>query len=120
MTGSEAGFPKKTLWSFAFPHPNAAYVTGVGSTGGGGALSPFHQDADGVSHELVGHLQDLVGQRGADEHHLRGRGQVPVHVVNLLFETWARKRYARPEVQAGARFGQQRSPGTDVRRDAES
>lgn len=54
---------------------------------GSRAFLPLHQDADGVGHELVGHLQDLVRQCGADEHHLRGRGQVPVHVVNLLFET---------------------------------
>lgn len=49
---------------------------------------PFDQDADGVSHELVGHLQDLVRQRGADQHHLGGRRQVAVHVVDLLFEPW--------------------------------
>lgn len=53
---------------------------------------PFHQDADGVSHELVGHLQDFVRQRGADEHHLRGRRQVPIHIVNLLFEAWGEGR----------------------------
>lgn len=52
---------------------------------------PLHQDADGVRHELVGHLQDFVRQRGTDEHHLRGRGQVPVHIVNLLLETWTQK-----------------------------
>lgn len=50
---------------------------------------PFDQDADGVGHELVGHLQDLVGQRGADQDHLGGRGQVAVHVVDLLLEPWA-------------------------------
>lgn len=49
--------------------------------------TPLHQDADGVRHEFVGHFQDFVGQRGADEAHLRGRGQVAVHVVDLLFET---------------------------------
>lgn len=54
----------------------------------GTAHSPLHQDADGVRHELVGHLQDLVRQRGADEHHLRGGRQVPVHVVDLLLEAW--------------------------------
>lgn len=49
---------------------------------------PFDQDADGVSHELVGHLQDFVRQCGADQHHLSGRGQVAVHVIDLLFKTW--------------------------------
>lgn len=49
---------------------------------------PFHQDADGVSHELVGHLQDLMGQRGTNENHLCCWGQVSVHVINLLFEAW--------------------------------
>lgn len=52
------------------------------------ADAPFDQDADGVGHELVGHLQDLVGQRGADQNHLCGRGQVAVHVVDLLLEPW--------------------------------
>lgn len=29
-----------------------------------------------------------MGQCGTDEHHLRGWGQVPVHIVDLFFETW--------------------------------
>ena len=48
---------------------------------------PFDQDADGVRHELVGHLQDLVGQRGADQNHLCGWGQVTVHIIDLLLKT---------------------------------
>lgn len=49
--------------------------------------SPFDQDTDRVGHELVGHLQNLVRQRGADQNHLGGWRQVPVHIVNLLLET---------------------------------
>ena len=48
---------------------------------------PFDQDADGVSHELVGHLQNLMGKCGTDEAHLGGGGQVTIHVVDLFFET---------------------------------
>ena len=47
---------------------------------------PFDQDADGVGHEIVGHLQDVVGQRGANQNHLRGWRQVAVHVIDLLLE----------------------------------
>lgn len=50
-------------------------------------LSPLDQNADGVGHELVGHLQDLVWQRGADQTHLSGGRQVSVHVVNLFLKT---------------------------------
>ena len=50
-------------------------------------ILPLHQDADGVRHELVGHLQDLMRQRGADENDLCGRWQVPVHIIDLLLET---------------------------------
>ena len=49
-------------------------------------LVTLHQDPDGVGHELGGHLQDLVGQRGGDEADLGCGGQVAVHVVNLLLE----------------------------------
>jgi hypothetical protein len=51
------------------------------------ASSPLHQDADGVGHELVGHLQDLMRQCGADEDDLCGWWQVPVHIIDLLLET---------------------------------
>lgn len=50
--------------------------------------SPLNQDTDRVSHELVGHLQDLVRQRGADQTHLCGWRKVAVHVVDLLLEAW--------------------------------
>ena len=36
-----------------------------------GQLIALHQDADGVGHELGCHLQDLVGQGGGQQHHLR-------------------------------------------------
>ncbi len=57
--------------------------------------SPFDQDADGVGHELVGHLQDLVWQRGADETHLSGRRQVSVHVIDLFLKTCRNKTQSR-------------------------
>ena len=38
-------------------------------------LVALHEDADGVRHKLVGHLQDLVREGGRHEHHLAGDGR---------------------------------------------
>ena len=49
---------------------------------------PFYEDPDWVSHELAGHLEDLVRQCGGDETHLCGWGKVAVHIVDLFFKTY--------------------------------
>ncbi len=41
---------------------------------------------DWVGHELASHLEYLVGESGRDEADLGGRGQVAVHVIDLLLE----------------------------------
>lgn len=76
----------------------------------GVADAPFDQDADGVGHELVGHLQDLVGQRGADQNHLGGRGQVAVHVVDLLLEPWTAQARDQRRLRAAAAMTPDLSP----------
>lgn len=45
------------------------------------------EDANGVGHELGGHLEDIVGQCCTEQHDLGGRGKVSVHVVDLVLET---------------------------------
>ena len=35
-------------------------------------LIALHEDADGVSHELVGHLENLMRESGGHENHLGG------------------------------------------------
>lgn len=50
------------------------------------ADSPFDKDADGISHEFVGHLQDLVRQGGTDQNHLSCRRQVTVDIIDLLLK----------------------------------
>lgn len=52
--------------------------------------SPLYKDADWVCHEFGGHFEDLVGQRGGDEHDLGGGRQVTVHVVDLLLEAFVK------------------------------
>mmetsp|Transcript_111685 Transcript_111685/g.266428 ORF Transcript_111685/g.266428 Transcript_111685/m.266428 type:complete len:205 (+) Transcript_111685:410-1024(+) len=49
-------------------------------------LVTLHQDAERIIHELVGHFQDLVRHGSGDQHHLCGRWQVPVDIVDLLLE----------------------------------
>ena len=49
-------------------------------------LVALDQDANRVGHELGGHLEYGVWQRGADQTHLGLRRQVAVHVVDLLLE----------------------------------
>ena len=49
-------------------------------------LIALHQDADGVGHELGGHLQHLLCHSRGDEAHLRVGGQVAINVVNLVLE----------------------------------
>mmetsp|Transcript_25686 Transcript_25686/g.40436 ORF Transcript_25686/g.40436 Transcript_25686/m.40436 type:complete len:375 (-) Transcript_25686:246-1370(-) len=51
-----------------------------------GQLVALHQHLHGLVHELLGHVQHLLGQRGRDQHHLRAGRQVPVDVVHLLLE----------------------------------
>ena len=72
---SQGGATNGPLISTAAMRPSRKYV-------------PFHQYAYGVSHEFAGHLQDVVGQCGRQQDDLCGRGQVAVHVVDLLFETY--------------------------------
>ncbi len=50
------------------------------------ATLPLDQDPNGIRHELGGHLENGVRQRGTNKHHLRLRRQIPVHVVDLLLE----------------------------------
>lgn len=50
------------------------------------ADSPLDKNADGVSHEFVGHLQDLVRQGGTDQNHLSCRRQVTVDIIDLLLK----------------------------------
>ena len=49
-------------------------------------LVALDQDAHGLAHELVGHLQDLQGHGGAEQGALHLLGQELEHVVNLLLE----------------------------------
>lgn len=44
------------------------------------------QDSDRVGHELGGHVKNIVGKGGTDDHDLRRRWQVAVDVVDLLSE----------------------------------
>ena len=70
-------------------------------------LSPLHQDADGVCHKLVGHLQDFMWQCGRYEVDLSGRRQVAVDIVDLLFKTWDRQTVrllSRPENHTNGRM----------------
>lgn len=53
-----------------------------------GQLITLDEDSDGISHELCGHVKDIVGKRGGDNDDL-GRGrQVSVDIVDLVFETF--------------------------------
>ena len=47
-------------------------------------LITLDEDSDWVRHELVGHLEDLVGKSGGDKAHLRCWWEVSVHVVDLF------------------------------------
>mmetsp|Transcript_34310 Transcript_34310/g.84975 ORF Transcript_34310/g.84975 Transcript_34310/m.84975 type:complete len:251 (-) Transcript_34310:420-1172(-) len=51
-----------------------------------GELITLDQHAEGVVHELAGHLEHLVRHGGRHEDHLSGWRQVPVDVVHLLLE----------------------------------
>mmetsp|Transcript_73098 Transcript_73098/g.158084 ORF Transcript_73098/g.158084 Transcript_73098/m.158084 type:complete len:321 (+) Transcript_73098:2-964(+) len=51
-----------------------------------GQLVALHEHPEGVAHELLGHLEDLVRHRRGDEHHLRRGREVAVDVVDLLLE----------------------------------
>ena len=71
----------------------------AGAEAGGGAylqsqLITFDQDPDWVCHELVGHLQDLVGQSGGDEHNLKNErnGTARACVTNFWFEEMSWKK----------------------------
>lgn len=66
------------------------------------SASPFDQNAYGVGHELVGHLEDLVWQRGADQTHLSGGRQVSVHVVNLFLKTCKSKTQSHARAETGS------------------
>lgn len=52
-------------------------------------LVALHEDADRVGHELVGHLEDLLRERGGDQHDLRSGRQIAIDIVDLLLETLA-------------------------------
>jgi len=49
-------------------------------------LVTLHQDADGVRHELGGHLKHLLRHSSGNEAHLRVGGQVAIDIVNLVLE----------------------------------
>merc|ERR1712166_554921 len=49
-------------------------------------LITLHQDAHRVCHELRRHLEHFIGEGGRGEHHLCCRGQVSVHVIDLLLK----------------------------------
>ena len=49
--------------------------------------SPFDEDTDGVGHELARHLENLVRERGRNEHDLSRGRQVAVDIVDLLLES---------------------------------
>ena len=51
-----------------------------------GELVSLDEDADRVGHELGCHVEDVIRERGADDHDLRGGREVAVHIVNLLAE----------------------------------
>ena len=53
-----------------------------------GADIPFDQDADWVSHELAGHLEDVMWQCGRQQDHLCGRWEVAIHVIDLFLEAY--------------------------------
>ena len=50
-------------------------------------LVTFDEDTNRVSHELGRHLQNIVRERGAQQDDLRGRWEVSVDLVDLVFET---------------------------------
>mmetsp|Transcript_138 Transcript_138/g.252 ORF Transcript_138/g.252 Transcript_138/m.252 type:complete len:462 (+) Transcript_138:109-1494(+) len=51
-----------------------------------GQLIALHKHAEGVVHELVGHLEDLVRHGGGNQDHLRGGREIAVDVIHLLLE----------------------------------
>ena len=51
-----------------------------------GELVALDEDPDGIGHELVRHLKNLVRERCRDQNHLARGRQVAVDVVDLLFE----------------------------------
>mmetsp|Transcript_47404 Transcript_47404/g.136941 ORF Transcript_47404/g.136941 Transcript_47404/m.136941 type:complete len:469 (-) Transcript_47404:55-1461(-) len=51
-----------------------------------GQLIALHQHAEGVVHELVGHLEDFVRHGRGHQHHLSRGRQVAVDIIDLLFE----------------------------------
>lgn len=55
-----------------------------------GKLILLHQDTDGVTHELGGDLEDVLGHGGGQQNNLGGLRQQLEDVVNLLGETTLR------------------------------
>lgn len=51
-----------------------------------GQFVALDEDADGVCHELGGHVEHVVGEGGRDDDDLRAGGQVAVYIVDLLAE----------------------------------
>jgi hypothetical protein len=50
-------------------------------------LIALDQDLDGVGHELLRHLQHLVGQRGTHQHHLKHKNTSEEAAAKTQ-ETW--------------------------------
>mmetsp|Transcript_8434 Transcript_8434/g.16798 ORF Transcript_8434/g.16798 Transcript_8434/m.16798 type:complete len:385 (+) Transcript_8434:377-1531(+) len=50
-------------------------------------LIPLNQNPDWIVHKLPRHLEYFHGQSSRHQHHLRLRGQIPVNIINLFFET---------------------------------
>lgn len=46
----------------------------------------LHQDADWLSHELLGHLQHVIWHGGREEDDLRVGGELPEHIIDLVLE----------------------------------
>mmetsp|Transcript_14190 Transcript_14190/g.40226 ORF Transcript_14190/g.40226 Transcript_14190/m.40226 type:complete len:388 (-) Transcript_14190:270-1433(-) len=52
-----------------------------------GQLVPLHQNPQRIRHELLRHLQDVLGQGGRHQDDLRLRRKVAINVEDLLLET---------------------------------
>jgi hypothetical protein len=77
-----------------------------------GQLVTLDEDSDRVSHELGGHLQNVMRQRGRDDNDLSRRGKVSVDVVDLIFETLVEQLvgFIEDKNLGSERFKRQHSP----------
>ena len=54
-----------------------------------GELVALDEDADGIAHEALGHIEDLKGHRGREQSHLHALGEELEDVVDLILEAAA-------------------------------